>query len=83
MPGSEYAATLQLAQQQGYQQGQQQAATTGTFSTVAQLQIKEPEFNFERTQDMMELFWAFVLVLVSIWGAKQLLNLFSTDSERD
>lgn len=85
IPGSEYRTTLQLAELQGQQQAQQQGTTTGTPapSTVTELQIKEPEFNVERTQDMMEMFWAFVLVLVSIWGLKQLLNLFSTDSDKD
>lgn len=83
MPGSEYTTILQLAQQEAFQRGLQQGSTTGIPSTVTELQIKEPEFNVERSQDMMEMFWAFVLVLVSIWGLKQLLNLFGTDSDKD
>ena len=37
----------------------------------------------ERMADMQSLFYAFLLVLVLAWGAKQLLNLFSGDTSRD
>ena len=37
----------------------------------------------ERMADMQSLFYAFLLVLVLAWGAKQLLNLFSGDTTRD
>lgn len=36
-----------------------------------------------RVQDMQALFIAFVAVLVSVWGLKQLLRLFTSDTERD
>lgn len=39
--------------------------------------------NAERMADMQSLFYAFLLVLVLAWGAKQLLNLFSGDTSRD
>lgn len=36
-----------------------------------------------RVADMQALFLAFLVVLVSVWGLKQLLRLFTTDTERD
>lgn len=80
LQGSEYGMALQLARQQG-----QQSAQTGTptTSTVTQLQIKAEEFNPERIQDMNDMFWLFALALIGVWGAKQLLNLFTTDSDKD
>lgn len=84
MQGSEYGMALQLSKQEGQQEGQQSAQTgTSTISTVTQLQIKAEELNPERIQDMMEMFWLFVLALIGVWGSKQLLNLFSTDSDKD
>lgn len=32
--------------------------------------------------DMLTMFGLFILALVGIWGAKQLLNLFSSDTEK-
>ena len=37
----------------------------------------------ERVQDMEDLFYSFLLVLVIIWGLKQLLNLFTSDTSKD
>lgn len=37
----------------------------------------------QRVQDMTALFYAFLAVLVVVWGAKQLLNLFSGDTSKD
>lgn len=39
--------------------------------------------NPERVQDMTDLFYAFLLALVLVWGVKQLLNLFTGDTSRD
>lgn len=36
----------------------------------------------ERVQDMTDLFYAFLLVLVAVWAIKQLANLFTGDTER-
>lgn len=36
-----------------------------------------------RVQDMTDLFYAFLLVLVVVWGVKQLLNLFTGDTSKD
>ena len=36
----------------------------------------------ERVADMASLFYAFLAVLVVVWGVKQLLNLFTGDTER-
>lgn len=36
-----------------------------------------------RVQDMTDLFYAFLLVLVVVWGIKQLLNLFTGDTSKD
>lgn len=80
MQGSEYGMALQLSKQEGQQSAQ---TGTSTTSTVTQLQIKAEELNPERIQDIMEMFWLFVLALIGVWGSKQLLNLFSTDSDKD
>lgn len=37
----------------------------------------------DRISDMAQLFGVMLLVLVSVWGAKQLLRIFSEDSTRD
>ncbi len=42
-----------------------------------------PPVDTERVLDMTELFYAFVLVCVTVWGVKQLLNLFTGDTSRD
>lgn len=36
----------------------------------------------ERVADMASLFYAFLAVLVVVWGVKQLLNLFTGDTEK-
>lgn len=36
----------------------------------------------ERISDITSLFYAFLLVLVVVWGLKQLLNLFTGDIEK-
>lgn len=36
-----------------------------------------------RVQDMTQLFYALLLVLVVVWGVKQLLNLFTGDTSKD
>lgn len=38
--------------------------------------------NQESYDDMVQMFGLFVLVIISVWGAKRLLNLFSSDTER-
>lgn len=37
----------------------------------------------QRVQDMTDLFYAFLLVLVSVWAIKQLANLFTGDTSKD
>ena len=37
----------------------------------------------ERVADMQALFYAFLAVLVVVWGIKQLANLFTGDTSRD
>jgi len=39
--------------------------------------------NQDSFEDMSLMFGFFILALVGIWGSKQLLNLFSTDTHRD
>lgn len=36
----------------------------------------------QRIADMSALFYAFLAVLVAVWGVKQLLNLFTGDTEK-
>lgn len=38
--------------------------------------------NQEAYNDMTTMFGLFVLAIIGVWGAKQLLNLFSSDTER-
>ncbi|MBA4254299.1 MAG: hypothetical protein C0445_00300 [Polaromonas sp.] len=38
--------------------------------------------NQQAYDDMLVMFGLFILALVGIWGAKQLLNLFSSDTEK-
>lgn len=45
--------------------------------------VSDTDSSPERVQDMTDLFYVFLLVLVTVWGLKQLLNLFSGDTSRD
>lgn len=45
--------------------------------------VSDTESNPDRVQDMSDIFYAFLLVLVAVWGLKQLLNLFSGDTSKD
>lgn len=47
------------------------------------LQEIENPVNPDRIQDLTSVFYAFLAVLVIVWGAKQLLNLFTGDTSRD
>ena len=38
--------------------------------------------NPERVLDMQAVFYGFLLVLVTVWGVKHLLNLFTGDTDR-
>ena len=66
------SARLRLAVDDSVIQG-----TTLTVST------KPEPIDLERLADQYDLFIAFLVVLVSVWGIKQLLNLFSHDTSRD
>lgn len=56
----------------------QQTQTASQSVTIA----TEP-ISAERVADMQALFLAFLAVLVTVWGLKQLLRLFTNDTERD
>jgi hypothetical protein len=60
-------------------QQQQQQPTTSTQS----LTIAPEPISPQRVEDMQALFLAFLAVLVSVWGLKQLLRLFTSDTEKD
>lgn len=62
----------------GIDDQQQQPATSTQSVTIA----PEP-ISPQRVQDMQALFLAFLAVLVSVWGLKQLLRLFTSDTEKD
>lgn len=47
------------------------------------LTVVPEALDVNRVADMQALFIAFVAVLVSVWGLKQLLRLFTSDTERD
>lgn len=40
------------------------------------------ESDPQRVQDMNDVFYMFLLVCVTVWGVKQLLNLFTGDTDR-
>lgn len=52
-------------------------------SATLEFKIAQPTIDTQRILDMNDMFWAFVLALVSIWGVKQLLKLFSSDTDKD
>lgn len=65
----------------------QPACTSGlVILTQAEIDANKLQINTasdpERVADMAVLFYAFLAVLVVVWGAKQLLNLFTGDTER-
>lgn len=47
------------------------------------VQIQPADVDLERVEDLSILFGLALVVLVAVWGAKQLLNFFSQDSGRD
>ena len=48
-----------------------------------QLELIPSSIESDRIQDMAQLFGLMVLVLVGVWGAKQLLRIFSDDTTKD
>jgi len=57
-----------------------ESCSSGLIIQTAQ-EVNNPA-NADRVQDMTDLFYAFLLVLVTVWGAKQILNLFTGDTDR-
>lgn len=55
-----------------------QAEIDGIKSSISIDTSSDPE----RVADMASLFYAFLAVLVVVWGVKQLLNLFTGDTEK-
>ncbi|WP_374670200.1 hypothetical protein [Acidovorax temperans] len=56
-------------------------ATGETVTVVVQLEPAPPDE--ERITDLAALFGLVILACVSVWGAKQLLNLFSINPDND
>lgn len=54
---------------------------TETGCTVTVLVEPAPP-SAERTEDLLALFYAFLAVLAVLWGLRQLINLFSGDTEK-
>ncbi len=52
-------------------------------AAALEVSVKPEPIDNVRVQDMYALFIAFVAVLVTVWGVKQLLRLFTGDMERD
>lgn len=48
-----------------------------------EVSVKPEPVDNVRVQDMYALFLALLAVLVTVWGVKQLLRLFTGDSDRD
>lgn len=57
-----------------------------TLLTQAEIDANKIQVNTasdpERVADMAALFYAFLAALVVVWGVKQLLNLFTGDTEK-
>lgn len=57
--------------------------------TQAEIQANKSQLTMDTTSDpqrvadMLDLFYAFMVVLVVVWGLKQLLNLFTGDTSKD
>lgn len=45
--------------------------------------VEPAPMSSERVQDLLDLFYLFLFVFVTIWGAKRLLQLFDSNHERD
>lgn len=45
------------------------------------LSIESAPLTEEKAADLSLIFWGFVLVAVTLWGLKRLLNIFSADHE--
>lgn len=43
------------------------------------LTVESAPLTEEKAADLMTIFWAFLLVLVILWGLKRLINLFTND----
>jgi flagellar biogenesis protein FliO len=52
-------------------------------ANVVSVELQPAGVDSVRIQDMAQLFGLMVLVLVSVWGAKQLLRIFSDDTTKD
>jgi len=52
-------------------------------STSLKINTTPDPINSQRVDDMVLLFVSFIAILVSVWGLKQLLNLFSGDTSKD
>lgn len=59
-----------------------QVLTKAEIDTMKTLKV-DTSSDPQRVQDMTDLFYAFLLVLVTVWGIKQLLNLFTGDTSKD
>lgn len=45
------------------------------------LSVESAPLTEEKAADLTTIFWGFVLVLVSVWGLKQLLRYFANDHD--
>lgn len=52
-------------------------------ANVVSVELQPSGVDATRIQDMAQLFGLMVLVLVGVWGAKQLLRIFSDDTTKD
>lgn len=51
-----------------------------TQTIVVQVEPAPP--SAERVQDLLDLFYLFLAVLVAVWGLRKLIDLFSGDTEK-
>lgn len=54
-------------------------ACSGTCTVT--ISVESAPLTEEKAQDLLVMFWAFVLLLVTVYGFKQILRLFTTDHD--
>lgn len=45
------------------------------------LTVESAPLSPERAEDLLVMFWGFVLVLIVVWGLKAILNIFTANPE--
>ncbi|MDO9482960.1 MAG: hypothetical protein Q8S96_09725 [Hydrogenophaga sp.] len=57
-------------------------ATPSSSSSASSITIEPYQLNIENVIDMNEAFYSILIVVATVWGIKQLINLFSQDMDK-